>query len=107
MPSSEAHHHTAQMVGVGARELKIVTQGASMGGVQSLESCTPKACTPRLPGQSQICFHRGGAPLSGITFMFLWDLLAEPWEAFGYMPGAVPGPNMTILIMCFQASCLS
>ena len=82
MPSSEAHHHTAQMVGVGARELKIVTQGASMGGVQSLESCTPKACTPRLPGQSQICFHRGGAPLSGITFMFLWDLLAEPWEAF-------------------------
>ena len=36
MPSSEAHHHTAQMVGVGARELKIVTQGASRGGFKVL-----------------------------------------------------------------------
>ena len=107
MPSSEAHHHTAQMVGVGARELKIVTQRASMGGFKVLSHVPQKHVPQGFPANPRFVFTGGGAPLSGITFMYLWDLLAEPWEAFGYMPGAVPGPNMTILIMCFQASCLS
>ena len=82
MPSSEAHHHTAQMVGVGARELKIVTQGASMGGFKVLSHVPQKHVPQGFPANPRFVFTGGGAPLSGITFMFLWDLLAEPWEAF-------------------------
>ena len=82
MPSSEAHHHTAQMVGVGARELKIVTQGASMGGFKVLSHVPQKHVPQGFPANPRFVFTGGVAPLSGITFMFLWDLLAEPWEAF-------------------------
>ena len=67
MPSSEAHHHTAQMVGVGARELKIVTQGASMGGFKVLSHVPQKHVPQGFPANPRFVFTGGGS-----TF---WDYI--------------------------------